>query len=184
MKRSRKISLILLSTVGAVAMSACNEVEQQPTLDGLAIYESVEQCRTSGRTDCDSIFDQALENHIATAPRFSSRDQCVANGHAECVATNPAETGGSSVWLPAIVGFMAGRMLGDSRPVYVQNSTTSGGERRQEFVAGGTRAGAAPVVVSNRAFPSGSRVPVTTPPRNATVTRGGFGAAGASAAGS
>lgn len=204
MKHSRKIALVLLGTVSAVALAACDDDKPR---EGQAIYESVEQCRDSGGSDCDTRFAQALSNHIATGPRYSSQEACMERGHERC--TN-VSSGATDIWLPAMVGFMVGRALDSTRPVYLQgyeNPSTERERQDRQVVAGGTRSGGGAVFVGSyhgagAPYSSGSlgsgmsagaaRAGISTPAASvggrataapSAAARGGFGAAGAGAAG-
>ncbi len=203
MKRSRHIALVLLGSVSAGALTACNEDKPR---EGQAIYETVEQCRSAGGSDCDTRYAHALSNHIATGPRYSSQAACTERGHERC--TN-VSSGATDIWLPAMIGFMVGRALDSSRPVYLQgyqNPTNDRERDDRQVVAGGTRSGGGAVFVgsyhgggvpySSGSLGSGmssgaSRAGISTPAagRAAAVSapsaaaRGGFGAAGAGAAG-
>jgi len=204
MKHSRQIALVLLGTVSAVALAACNDDTPR---EGQAIYESIEQCRSSGGTDCDTRYAQALGNHIATGPRYSSQESCMDRGHERC---NNVSTGSTDVWLPAMVGFMVGRALDTTRPVYLQgyqNPATDRERDGRQVVAGGTRSGGSAVFVgsfhgggvpyssgslgsgmSSGAARSGISSPAPAAGRAAVAApsaaaRGGFGRAGSGAAG-
>jgi len=204
MKHSRQISLVLLGTVSALALAACNE-EDKPR-EGQAIYESVEQCRSAGGNDCDSRYTQALSNHIATGPRYSSQEACMERGHERC---SNISTGATDIWLPAMVGFMVGRALDTTRPVYLQGYAGPDSDRERQdrqVVAGGTRSGGSAVFVGSYSsggapYSPGSlssgmsagatRAGISTAAGGRSVAaaapsaaaRGGFGAAGAGAAG-
>lgn len=203
MKHSRHIALVLLGSVSAVALAGCKD--DQPR-EGQAIYESIQQCQASGRTDCDTVYARALSNHVATGPRYSSQESCTERGHERCMNVG---SGATNIWLPAMIGFMAGRALDSSRPVYLQgyqNPTTERERQDRQVVAGGTSSGGGAVFVGSyhgtgAAYAPGSlssgmsagatRAGVSAPAaagRAATAApsaaaRGGFGAAGAGAAG-
>ena len=203
MKHSRQIALVLLGTVSAVALAGCKDDTPR---EGQPIYESIEQCRASGVADCDARYTRALSNHISAGPRYSSQDACMERGHERC---SNVSTGATDIWLPAMVGFMAGRALDSTRPVYMQgyqNPTTERERNDRQVVAGGTSSGGSPVIVgsfygggapySTGGLSSGmssgaARAGVSAPAaagRAATAApsaaaRGGFGAAGSGSAG-
>ena len=124
-------------------------------------------------------------------------------------------SGSNDIWLPALVGFMAGRALDQSRPVYLQgyqNPTTPREREDRQVVAGGHGGGGSVIVgsfhggstgyvpgtlssgMSNGASRAGfttaslavaGRPAVAAPSAGVSAAaRGGFGAAGAGAAGS
>lgn len=203
MKHSRHIALVLLGSVSVMALVGCNEDE---TKKQQAIYESVQQCEDSGRKDCEAVYSKALGNHVATGPRYSSQESCIERGHERCMNVG---TGSTDIWLPAMLGFMVGRALDSSRPVYMEryhNPTTDREREDRRVVAGGTVGGRAPsdigsyhgggTVYSSGSLGSGmssgaSRAGTSSTPSQpagraaattSTAARGGFGSSGASAA--
>lgn len=149
MKHSRRIALVLLGSVSALTLTAC---EDEKPKDGDPIYESAEQCRTLGGTQCDERWYNAVSDHVKTAPRYNSQESCLQQGHQNCSPVN-AGGGGTSIWLPAMVGFMAGKMMSDSRPVYLQGYNNPQNDREREdrrVMAGGYHGGTTtPVMVGN-----------------------------------
>ena len=149
MKHSRRIALVLLGSVSALTLTAC---EDEKPKDGDPIYESADQCRTLGGTQCDERWYNAVSDHVKTAPRYNSQESCLQQGHQNCSPVN-AGGGGTSIWLPAMVGFMAGKMMSDSRPVYLQGYNNPQNDREREdrrVMAGGYHGGTTtPVMVGN-----------------------------------
>lgn len=202
MKHSRHIALVLLGSVSAMTLTGCQEDKPR---EGQAIYENIQQCQASGRTDCDGLYAKALSNHVANGPRYSSQEACMERGHERCMNVG---SGSSDIWLPAMVGFMLGRAMDSTRPVYLQGYANPTNDREREdrqVVAGGTRIGSSPVYVGSyhgggAAYSPGtlggsmssgaSRAGVSTAAAGRTATaapsaasRGGFGASGAGASG-
>lgn len=203
MKQSRHISLVLLGTVSALALAACDDDVPK---DGQAIFETKEQCTAAGVMDCDARFARAMGNHVATGPRYSSQESCMERGHERC--TNVG-TGATDIWLPAMVGFMVGRALDSSRPVYLQgypNPTNDRERQDRQVVAGRSGGGGSAVFVGSYAPGGGgyspgtlssgmsmgaSRAGISSPVSAAgravaspgAAARGGFGMAGSGAAG-
>lgn len=185
MKHSRQVRLVLLGSVSAVSMSMLVACDDGTPTDGQSIFESVEECREFGLTDCDKRFASALGNHVAKGPRYESSEACEARGHERC--TQVSAGNGSSVWLPAMIGFMVGNAIGNSRPVYLSGhpNPTTRREREDRQVVAGNGGGSSAVVIGNwyggGAYSSGSlasgmrdgatRVgaPVPAPGRVATV---------------
>jgi uncharacterized protein YgiB involved in biofilm formation len=150
MRHSQKIALVLLGSVSAISLTACDDKPK----DGDPIYESADQCKSMGGTNCDDRWYKAMSDHVSTAPKYNDEQSCIARGHERCTSvTGPGNSG--NIWLPAMVGFMAGRMTADTRPVYFQgyNSPTNAREREDRRVmAGGYHGGGGattPVMVGN-----------------------------------
>ena len=149
MKHSRRVALVLLGSVSALTLTACKE---ETPRDGDPIYESTEQCRLLGGSQCDERWQQAVSDHVKTAPRYNSQESCLQQGHTNCTPVNMG-SGGSNIWLPAIAGFMAGRLLSDTRPVYLQSYNDPRNDREREdrrVMAGGYHGGTTtPIMVGN-----------------------------------
>jgi uncharacterized protein YgiB involved in biofilm formation len=129
MRHSQKIALVLLGSVSAISLTACDD---KPT-DGDPIYESVEQCKSSGGTDCDNRWYKAMSEHVSTAPKYNSEQSCLERGHERCASVASPAAGGGNIWLPAMVGFMVGRALNDTpRPVYLQSYPDPTNERERQ----------------------------------------------------
>ncbi len=83
------------------------------------IFSSIDECRSSGLVDataCQAAYDQAVEEHKKTAPRFTSLDDCEAEfGRGNCQdwlgQAASGNSSGSSWFIPAMAGFMASQML-------------------------------------------------------------------------
>ena len=125
--------------------------------------------------ECQESFTKAQEEHVKTAPRFTSREACEAEfGAANCVQPSgqTAQAGGGSWFMPAMLGFMMGRMMGGgmaaAQPVYRDTKNTA-------------YAGRQPLgTLDNSRMPPPQRVAGTSgaPSFAGTAARGGFGRSG------
>lgn len=119
MKQSKRINLRTLGTISAVsllALAACKD--EVSVADGDFIFESVQECTQAGVQNCEAKWSAALGNHVSSGPRYASDQACTNQGHQACMNVNSGS--GSQVWLPAMVGFLAGKAVSQSRPVYLQ----------------------------------------------------------------
>ena len=119
MKQSKRINLRTLGTISAVsllALAACKD--EVSVADGDFIFESVQECTQAGVQNCEAKWSAALGHHVSSGPRYASDQACTNQGHQACMNVNSGS--GSQVWLPAMVGFMAGKAMNQSRPVYLQ----------------------------------------------------------------
>ncbi len=184
MKRSRAVAALLLGGVTPLLI-ACGEDAPQEA----AVYPSLSACMGElPAEECRAAFAAAHEEHEASAPRFTSRQECEAEmGEGACTATREARDGGfADVFVPAFVGFMIGRSLGGSyaQPVYFDREgyARSGGMRvgRLPAGAGGTAGAGAGAGAGGGSYyyrggsGGGGSLTVARPGRNA-----GFGATGA-----
>lgn len=144
MKRSRSIKLVLLGAA-SMSLAACGE-------DPDALFRDAAQCtRVFDAASCRTAEQQALAEHVRTAPRFATREACEAEmGAGNCgpapaaaqappVAGQPAtpgqqttqpQSGGGSFFLPLMMGYMMGRSGGlggqpQATPIYRDRAGTA-----------------------------------------------------------
>ena len=102
MKRKTIFKFALLGAT-ALTLVACAEAEE----DVLA-YDSVEACVKGGQQDeavCRAEFAKAQKLHNEVAPRYGNSRDCYSDfGYNRCNQYRPY--GGSSVWLPFMMGYM------------------------------------------------------------------------------
>lgn len=170
MRRSKRIATLTLGSACLLVLASCGE-DNPPD-----VYGSVDECiaKTGDRTSCDQELAAAQKQHEETAPKYEQKASCEEiYGQGKCVPAQSA-SGGGSWFMPAMMGFMAGRMMGGmSQPVYYDRRgyAFAGGQpwqERRDSVArssgGYSRTGTTGTTAGSS--PSGS------------VSRGGFGATG------
>jgi len=87
-------------------------------------YKSLDDCLKDTlvkASACSTAYQQAMQQHLSQAPRFQSPDACQ-DQYGNCVRY---QQGGTSFWLPAMAGFLAGHWFsnyGSSNRPYVLNS--------------------------------------------------------------
>lgn len=138
MKRSRRITLVLMGTAGLISLAACDD---KPEIEEAKFFKSEAECTTSADPqDCKDAFETARKEHWRTAPSFTSRDNCEAQfGAQNCVETKTqpgtaqqsgaaqAGLGMSSWFIPALAGYFIGRTTGGlSAMPYYQNTANQG----------------------------------------------------------
>ncbi len=155
MRRSNRIATLTLGSACLLVLASCSENEP-------GVFQSVDDCllQTGDRGACEQDQQAALKMHEETAPKYEQQASCEeVYGEGKCV---PAQSAGGGSWfMPAMMGFMMGRMMGggSAMPVYH--------DRRGYAYAGGKPwQGYGTAASSSR---SGS-----------TVSRGGFGSTGRS----
>lgn len=151
MKRSRSIRLVLLGTVGLVGLAGCDDT---PVAGEGQFFRDPSECRkVLDAATCDSQFAAAQKEHVRTAPKFNTLQQCEAQfGASNCTAaptpdgaqagsTTPsqgqgqqtAQSGSGSFFMPLMLGYLGGQMMSrmgqPAQPVYrdAQNRAYSGG---------------------------------------------------------
>jgi len=182
MKRSKTIKLAFISTV-PILFSACSQ--QTPAVQDKA-YSSVADCTAAGQftqDECTAQYNNAMAQHLQTAPRFNSIDSCAQQyGYDQCQPHR--DSSGQSFFLPALAGYMVGRALSQQNdyrrddPRYGYAGGSYGAYSSQPLYK--TRddrttwrtAGNEPVPAAN--------IPAAKPMTTAeTLSRGGFGSSSA-----
>ncbi len=133
MKRSSKLALVSAAGVAAVLAYTWSGTDAEPETES-DIYTSVSDCVSFGKDEatCKARFGEALEAYNNTAPRFVNLQDCekdfgagactsasvpeptqvVSNDTDTAQSANAAATsGGTSYFMPMMMGFMAGRMM-------------------------------------------------------------------------
>ena len=161
-----------MMSVSVVALSACEEAKVDAS-----IYETLQQCKndpTVPADQCQASFKEARDQHAAVAPKYSSLEDCQADFGAEKCEQAPYRTSsGSSIFMPMMMGYMMGSMLGGrrsmiSQPLY-RSAQTPGGFRTANNRNVGTNTGSTQVARSATNRPSF---------KTSTMSRGGFGSSG------
>lgn len=155
MKRSRSIRLALLGTVGLVGLAGCDDT---PVASEGQFFRDAGECRkVLDAATCDSQFAAAQKEHVRTAPKFASKEQCEAQFGAANCTTAPAPDGAAaqgtgtgtaasgttgqqtaqsssgSFFMPLMLGYLGGQLMSrmgqPAQPVYrdAQNRAYSGG---------------------------------------------------------
>jgi len=167
MKRKNILRFALLGAT-ALTLVACGEAEEE-----ILAYDSVEACVKAGQQDeavCKAEFAKAQKLHNEVAPRYNYASECNSDfGYNRCYQHR---SGGTSVWLPFMMGYMlaprGGTVFVSSQPLYRPSSNPN-----RFYTAGNSRVGA----VSASGRTQVARSQVSRPAvRTRTVSRGGFGA--------
>lgn len=111
-KRSGQVTLTIFAAATAAGLAGCGGEQAPPP--GVP-YASVEQCITAGNNAdlCNLAYKKAEEEHLAKAPRFQDKESCEKGVDVtQCVPTQVRNADGSfsNVFLPAMAGYMLGRM--------------------------------------------------------------------------
>jgi uncharacterized protein YgiB involved in biofilm formation len=117
MKKSHSIRLVLLGGASA-ALAACDDGSALPK--DARFYPTVVECTAElGAKPCEDA-KAIAETQAAEAPRYTQKQQCEQEfGLGNCESRR--EAGGGSFFMPMMMGYMVGNMLGANRfsqPVY------------------------------------------------------------------
>jgi len=172
MKSWSSVPVVLMMSVSLVALTACEEPKV-----GASIYESLDQCKRdtfSTPDQCEGSFKEARNQHATVAPKYSSEADCQADFGAGKCETAPYKTSnGGSVFMPLMMGYMMGSMLGGrrsmmSQPLY-RSSQSPNSFRTADNRNVGSKTGSTKVARSATNRPTF---------KTATRSRGGFGSSG------
>jgi len=202
MKRSDVVRLALLG-VGAGTLIGLevwsNGGEETVAAD---LFSSPDHCKSSGRygaAQCEQAYADASKLDEQKAITYKSREDCEADfTPGSCREVTAAGSSGSSslssLFVPAMAGFLVGRALSTSalsaEPVYRSCSqSTDPNECRRSSGSSGfsgsggffTRAGYRVSTSGTGSSASVSSGAFSSAPRSATLARGGFGARAAAA---
>jgi uncharacterized protein YgiB involved in biofilm formation len=170
MNRSNSFRCALLLGVSAVALSACEE----PKVDA-SVYETVQQCKDDpgvSSEQCEKSFKEARSQHASVAPKYSSEADCQADfGAGKCEKAPYRTSRGGSVFMPLMIGYMMGSMIGGrssmmSQPLY-RSAKSPKSFRTADNRKVGSTVGRTRVARSATTRPSF---------KSSTIRRGGFGA--------
>ncbi|WP_417783395.1 DUF1190 domain-containing protein [Terasakiella pusilla] len=170
MKRSKSLKLALMGAT-ILTMSACDNTE-----DTAAIFKDVDECAQfegENLDQCRQGWEKAAEEHVRTAPKYTSIAECQADfGEEQCEQAPQQTSSGGSVFMPMMMGYMMGSMLANgtrsnvaTQPLYRSKDdpkTFRTGDNQKVS----TKTGVQPVPSTVTKAPS---------TKTSTVRRGGFG---------
>jgi len=176
MKRSKSLKLVLMSAT-ALALTACDNPEE------VAIFENVEQCVKQdgfGMEACEANLKKAEAEHIRVAPKYKSIEDCQADfGEEKCEVAPQKTSEGGSVFMPLMMGYMMGNMLGGRSNVATQPLYRSKDDAKN-FRTGDNKKVAGKTGITKVA----SNVAKAPSTKTSTVRRGGFGSTARARSGS
>ena len=114
MRKSHYIT-ILLGGAAALAIWNLAGTKTTPVQDETKLYGDANACAMErDATECQQAFDAAKAEHVAQAPKFATAAECEAAGFTKCESAEmkTANGGSTSFFMPMMMGYMMGRMLG------------------------------------------------------------------------
>ncbi|VTR54567.1 Protein of uncharacterised function (DUF1190) [Serratia fonticola] len=115
--RSYRVAPWLWRSAQCLCWPACEQADET-----VSLYKNADDCSTSNPSmseQCTTAYNNALKEAEKTAPKYATREDCVAEfGEAQCTQA-PAQAGmaaesqsSGSMWMPLMAGYMMGRMMG------------------------------------------------------------------------
>ena len=180
-KKSFRLKPLAAIVASALILAACGDNTQEQ-MEEVSMYRNVEECvryNPDAKSLCETTFAQATQEAIDTAPRFATREDCVAEfGEAGCQAAPvnqenaTAQQSSGSMWMPLMAGFLFGKMMGGGfnahKPLY---SPQNGPNKGSMFDASGKNFGSAAPGTKFKVNPSDMKPGQP----GQTMRRGGFG---------
>lgn len=188
-KRSSTVALAILGAA-AFALAGCREelVDAQAFPDLKSCKEAADKGGMFPPSDCDTAFAEAKALHVESAPRYDSLEVCEAqHGEGACGDEAAVQSGGSgSIFMPLMMGYLMGSMLGGQRGVAASQPMYKTADGKFTNAAG-TSTYASNTGGGKMAASQFTRPPSTfdKPPMTQTSvqSRGGFGASGTTSQG-
>ena len=170
MKCWKSFSAFKLMGVSLIVLTACEE----PRVDA-AVFENLQQCidyPDASSKECEQNYKEARGQHAAVAPKYASEADCQADfGAGQCEQAPYRSSSGGSVFMPLMMGYMMGSMIGGRRSMISQPLYRSAKSptvfRTAENRNVGSTIGRTQVASSAASRPSF---------KTSTLRRGGFGA--------
>lgn len=110
MKRSKKAALVLMVPVATLLLAGCGEESEQAM-----VFSDPSECSAAGLNDttqCDADYAAAQALHPQVAPKYLNKEECETDFGAGQCETAPQQTAqGGSVFMPMMMGFLAGQMM-------------------------------------------------------------------------
>ncbi len=182
--QARHLTPVALAVTAVFMLAGCEQSDET-----VSLYQNADDCakaNPSQSAQCTTAYNNAKKEAERTAPKYATREDCVAEfGENQCQQT-PAQAGvgstnnaeaqqSGSFWMPLMAGYMMGRMMGGAgfaqQPLFspkTPNSPANG-----QFVdASGKNYGAA---TSGRSMNVPKTAMAPKPATTSTITRGGFG---------
>ncbi|WP_340609114.1 DUF1190 family protein [Xenorhabdus bharatensis] len=179
-----RLAPVALAVSAVFMLSACEQNDET-----VSLYTNADECskaNPSQSEQCTIAYNNALKEAEKTAPKYATREDCVAEfGEQQCTQA-PAQAGvgsqaeaqssGGSFWMPLMAGYMMGQLMGNrsapSQPLFSSKSASS--PANGKFVdATGKSYGPATAGGRSMSVPKTAMAP--KPATTTTVTRGGFG---------
>lgn len=168
MKRSHSIALVMMGA-STIALTACEDSRVDA-----AIYKNWIECSNapgSNHAQCKEEYKIAKEEHAVVAPKYADKAACEAEfGLGNCETAADPSGGRRSVFMPLMMGYMMGKMVGGPGGVFTQPLYRSAGDPNTYRTADDRSVGK----TTGRTTVSKAAAGRPTAKAN-TVARGGFG---------
>ena len=186
---ARHLTPVALAVTAVFMLAGCEKSDET-----VSLYQNADDCSAANpgkSAECTTAFNNALKEAERTAPKYATREDCIAEfGEGQCqqapAQAGMAQTGEGqaqaqnqssvSFWMPLMAGYMMGRMM--SGGAYAQqplfSSKNPASPANGKFVdATGKNYG--PATAGGRTMNVPKTAMAPKPAVTKTITRGGFG---------
>ncbi|NBC98329.1 DUF1190 family protein [Atlantibacter hermannii] len=182
---ARHLTPVALAVSAVFMLAGCEKSDET-----VSLYQNADDCSTANpgkSAECTTAYNNALKEAERTAPKYATREDCVAEfGENQCQQA-PAQAGmtgenqaqahsGGSFWMPLMAGYMMGRMMGGGagfaqQPLFTSRNPASPAYGQYNDASGKSYGAAQP----GRTMTVPKTAMAPKPATTTTVTRGGFG---------
>lgn len=184
---ARHLTPVALAVTAVFMLAGCEQSDET-----VSMYQNADDCSAAnpGKSEqCTTAYNNAVKEAERTAPKYATREDCVAEfGEGQCQQA-PAQAGmaptgenqaqaqsSGSFWMPLMAGYMMGRLMGGGagyaqQPLFSSRNPASPAYGQYTDASGkgyGTAQPGRTMTVPKTAL---APKPATT----STITRGGFG---------
>ncbi|GKW42611.1 MULTISPECIES: DUF1190 family protein [Pectobacterium] len=182
--RTHRLAPVALAVSAVFFLASCEQTDET-----VSLYQNADDCSSANPSmaaQCTTAYNNALKEAEKTAPKYATKEDCVAEfGEAQCTQTPaPAQAGmaaesqqgGGMSWMPLMAGYMMGRMMGGGagfaqQPLFSPKTPAS--PANGQFVdSTGKNYGNA---TTGRTMTVPKTALAPKPATTSTITRGGFG---------
>lgn len=182
---ARHFTPVALAVTAVFMLAGCEKSDET-----VSLYQNADDCSAANpgkNAECATAYNNALKEAERTAPKYATREDCVAEFGADQCQQAPVQAGlapesqaqaqsSGGFWMPLMAGYMMGRLMGagagyQQQPLFSSKNPASPAygqytdARGKSF--GAARSGRTMTVPKSAMAPK----PATT----TTITRGGFG---------
>lgn len=178
---ARHLTPVALAVAAVFMLAGCEKSDET-----VSLYQNADDCSAANpgkSAECKTAYNNALKEAEKTAPKYASREDCIAEfGEGQCQQA-PAQAGmaaenqgGGSFWMPLMAGYMMGRLMGggmgfQQQPLFSSKNPSSPAYGKYTDAAGKGYGAAQP----GRTMTVPKTAMAPKPATTSTVTRGGFG---------
>jgi len=183
---ARHLTPVALAVTAVFMLAGCEQSDET-----VSMFQNADDCSAANpgkSAECTTAYNNAVKEAERTAPKYATREDCVAEfGEGQCQQA-PAQAGmapagenqaqaqsSGSFWMPLMAGYMMGRLMGGGgyaqQPLFSSRNPASPAYGKYTDASGKNYGAAQP----GRTMTVPKTALAPKPATTSTVTRGGFG---------